>query len=507
MNLRRQGDRGRLCLRLSEGTRQARQEEARRALPLLASTLERVRSDKATARARFDALREAAGEPAETSPAINPVLQHKARTYALWSPIILLCEAGLAAYTASLTIFGGWVLHLIAGTMATALFTALGKILASAQVEGSRLQASTERLERQLRLVTGIASLLLGGFFVARFIPFVAELALAIASTLLSFAVAYLAGLALTLAELLGAPNREVDRYTSLALLEAELSGLVRMAEELVADEVPTAGQAPRPKAGGLAAVGLVALLVCSPGGGQRTVRGLTLWIDVSGSLAPDEFERLRAVLLDPLPLLEAVGADEVAVTPFWAERHALGGMAEAWHLPAQVSPACEETHTIFTATRKALEEACAAARAKAEESWLTAADEALAGYRKTLAAVDVTVEQKQTCLYPVLDRIAASAGKRFHVVLSDGAHAKCGEAPKQPRAGDSSGVVVLVPDNGIDGVTERMEARAAALRRLYPGLVVIPSWRVDRETDWEALLGSRRPQPPNRHEAADSPR
>ena len=487
-------DRRRLRARLTDGALATRRREAVAALPQLATAIDQVQSDKAGAQARFRALCEATGEPA--MPAVHPVVSQKAGTYRLWAPVILVVEVALATYTATLSIEGGWFLHLVAGFMATALFCGLGKLLVASQVDEGRLLESADRLERQLRRLTMATGLLLGGFFFSRFFPF-AELIFAVVSTLLSFAVAYLVGLCHTMAQLLSAPNREVKRYTRLALLETELTGLHDLAQAVLREEeaephdLASCGSQCRRM--GLA-VGLL-LLLLAPMQVDAGEARLSIWVDTSGSLATSELDRMRELLGDPLPLLDSIGAREIALTVFWSEASALLGASGVWRVPdpPPLPQACTKKSSVFRATRQAQEQACAAARAEAADLRGQTAGQSLLSFRTALAGIDISTDRRQTCLYPVLNRIAASTG--FHLVLTDGAHANCGEVPSEPVvvSGAVSAAVILIPDNEGEGLAARMQARAALLRRLYTGrLVVLPSWQVESPGTLTGLWGGR---------------
>ena len=60
-----------------------------------------------------------------------------------------------------------------------------------------------------------------------------------------------------------------------------------------------------------------------------------------------------------------------------------------------------------------------------------------------------------------------------------------CGDGPTEPTEGGATSVVILVPDKGGDGLAARMKKRAATLRRLYPELMVIESWKITGFDSW----------------------
>ena len=483
MDLRKSRDRERLSQQLNEGSTQVRAATARRVLPLLSSVLLAIRSEKDSARARYDSVRNAAGEPEASHPAINPLLAQKASVYKFWAPLILMVEIGLAGLCASLTIAGGFVVHLVAGVLATALFCGLAKLAVSTLVDGDRLNASIKKLEVQLQREVLLAAILVGIFFVSRFF-FFAQITFAIISTLLSFAIAGIVALCFTLGDLLGAANKELADFIELSLMETEIVRLRDVAERLVAGE--GAQTEPSPARAGLAVVGLVALLLLMPGrAAADDARTLHIWVDVSGSLATQEWQRVREVLHDPLPLLEVAGIERLSLTPFWSEADALTGSPNRWALAPLTRASCTPKPTVFKATAAAREAKCAAAKRQARESWRTSVAGQLAEYQQVLAAVDVGQEQKQTCLFPVLSRIAASPASSSHLIVTDGAHAACGPPPTEPVQGIASAIVILMPDSGGDGMAGRMKARSATLRRLYPNLMVVESWNLTGIGSW----------------------
>ncbi len=484
MNLRKSRDRDWLSQQLNEGSTQTRAATARQVLPLLSSVLLAIRSEKDAARARYDSVRDATGEPEASHPAINPVLAQKASVYKFWAPIILFVEIGLAGLCASLTIAGGFVVHLIAGVLATMLFCGLAKLAVSTLVDGDRVNASIKKLEVQLQREVLLAAILVGIFFVSRFF-FFAQITFAITSTLLSFAVAAIVALCFTLGDLLGAANKELAAFIELSLMETEIGRLRDVAEKLVAGE--GAQTEPSPARAGLAVVGLVALLLQMPGrAAADDARTLQIWVDVSGSMATPEWIRLREeVLLEPLPLLEVAGIERLSLTPFALEADALTGSPHRWVLAPLTRASCTPKPTVFKATAAARELECAEAKRQARESWRTSVAGQLAEYQQVLAAVDVGQEQKQTCLFPVLSRIAASPASSSHLIVTDGAHAACGPPPTEPVQGVASGIVILMPDSGGDGMAGRMKARSATLRRLYPNLMVVESWKLTGIGSW----------------------
>lgn len=468
MDLRRQKDREHLLGRLSEGSMQVRTSAARQALPLIASVLTMVQSDKDSAKARYNAIRDAEGEPESAHPAINPVMQRKSNVYKRWAPIILLVEVALAAFTANLTIAGGLMLHLVAGVVATALFCGLAKIGISTMVDGERLSSSIHKLERYVQRLVIAAAIAVSAFFFSRFFPF-AELIFAITSTVLSFIVAILVALCLTLGELLGASNKELKAFLELSLVESEILRLKTLAEDLSSRKVP--GKS------GLATVALVLLLLL-PWTGEAQEPTLTMWVDVSGSIAEAEWHRVRDVLAKPLPLFEAHRIQHVTLAPFASEVSALTGAPYRWTLAPLSAPSCTTEKTVFRATQEARDAKCEAIKHKAREAWRLSAGEAVARYKEALLEIDVSQQHRQTCLYPVLDRVVTGS---FSVIVTDGAHAACGPPPTTPREGGSLAVVILMPDAGGEGMATRMQQRTTTLQRLYPEIKVIPSWQLTR--------------------------
>lgn len=477
MEIRKPEDRRRLRQRLMQGAQQARRREALLAIPAITTALAKIRSDKADARTRFQALCDGTGDSQASAPAVNPLIREKARTYSLWATLILIVEVALATYAGSLTVAGGWLLHIGVGIMATILFCGLANLTVASNIDVGHTEDSIRRLERQLHRVAIGTVIALAGFFVARFFPF-AELVFALTSTALSFAVAFIVAICHTLAQLLGAAGQEVNRFTDLSLLEAELAGLLKLAED-TAKDTPTASCGERCKLGTLGTVmGLLLMLLLPVTADAAEVR-LNIWVDVSGSLAAEEFDRVRTILGTPLALLERLPAREISLTLFWSEETALFGASGVWRLPELAAPpACDDDASVFTATRRARESACAAARAEVTDKLAGESDKALAPYRTSLAGIDVSVDRTQTCLFPVLNRVAASGG--FHLVVTDGAHANCGPPPPAPVAVDTRAAVILIPDNAGTGLAARMGERTEQLARLYPGLAILPSWKVD---------------------------
>ena len=209
MEIRKPQDRRRLRQRLMQGAQQARRREALLAIPAITTALAKVRSDKADARTRFQALCDGTGDSQANMPAVNPLVRQKAGIYALWATLILIVEVALATYAGSLTVAGGWLLHIGVGAMATILFCGLAKIIVASNIDVGHTEDSVRRLERQLHRVAIGTVIALAGFFVARFFPF-AELVFALTSTALSFAVAFIVAICHTLAQLLGAAGQEV---------------------------------------------------------------------------------------------------------------------------------------------------------------------------------------------------------------------------------------------------------------------------------------------------------
>lgn len=500
MKLGRERVRERIRRRLTEGAASVRITEARRVLPRIAGALHQIRDEKAAAMARFNALREAAGEssggPATTSlPTINPVLQRKSRNYLIWGPVLLIPEAVLASYAASLTITGGWMLHLLVGAMATLLFCGIAKLGVSTQLDSGRLDASIEKFERQLRWLVAATAVMLAIFFVARFFP-AAEEIFALTSTLLSFFVAYIVGLCLALGDILGAANREITRYRKLAWLEAEIDRLAKQAEQVLDDSDTESLPAKRSK-GGLTAAGIALLLLlsASPSEAADAAQSLTLYIDVSGSVSAEEFARIRSMLEDPLPMIEEGQITRLAIVPFHAEIDALRGPPHSWQLPLLEVPECTVEDSLFTATRKTREAECATLQNEARNRWRRKVATTLDAYRNALTAVDATAAKDQTCLYPILDRAAASA--ELSVIITDGGHTNCGPPPDEIR--DGTATIILVPDSDGPGIADRMGERTSLLARLYPAMTILPSWQVQPETLRGTLLqesSSPRPTP-----------
>lgn len=466
-------NRANLRRKLMQGSQAARKAEASLVIPLITTTLAHIRSEQSAVRARFISLCDGAGDNSQASlPALHPLLRQKSRIYSLCSILILAVEFALATYAGSLTISGGFLLHIIVGIMATVLFTGLAKLIVSSKIDAGHTQACVYRLERQLQFFAIGTVVSLVGFFVARFFPF-AETVFALTSTILSFLVAFVVATCHTLAQILGAPGREVERFAELSLLEDELSGLLALAEE-TATEPPSCG-----KGCDLGILATVLLVLCIPLRGSADEASLNLWVDGSGSMAVEEFERVRGVLSDPLPLMEPLAVRSITLAPFWSEASTLYGASQIWSLPDKpASVDCKES--IFTATRRSREAECAEARTRATEQWAAQVDRALSPYRSTLAEMDVTTDQSQTCLFPLLYRVATSEG--FHIIVTDGAHANCGGPPVEPVSMDAvAAVVILLPDNAGTGIATRMQDRAQLLLRLYPGITVIPSWKVNQ--------------------------
>ena len=473
--------RDRLYQQLTDGTLHARQNAARSALPTLASTLHRIRDQKAAAQVRFAALGDAATESGKHQPSINPILDAKSRQLRFWAPVILVVEFALSTYVATLTISGGLALHLVAGFLMTALLCGLGKIAVQTQLDEGRLLRSAAKLERQLLRVVMVTALMLLVLFVSRFFAF-ADLAFALGSTFLSFAVAYLVALAWALGYILGAANREVSRYTHLAWQEDEVARIEAVAHALVDEEPET----PRSKHG-LTVVMALLLLSAQPATTEASSQTLQLWVDVSGSLAADELDAVRTGLADPRPAIEALRIRQITLAPFATERDVLRAPPHRWDLPALRLPECTGSPSLFKTTAAERKARCDDAREQARQAWeadMATAVDAFGAALRDLAPV----EAEQTCLYPLLTRLARSQG--FHVVITDGAHTKCGLEPELPTP--LSAVVILVPDEGTE-IAARMEERRTTLERLFPGIRILPSWQLwEQGSAWQGVLGDQ---------------
>ena len=90
--------------------------------------------------------------------------------------------------------------------------------------------------------------------------------------------------------------------------------------------------------------MGLVLMLLLPVTSRAAEVR-LSVWVDVSGSLAAGEFDRVRTILGSPLALLERLPAREISLTVFWDPKSsALFGASGVWRLPELVAPpACDD--------------------------------------------------------------------------------------------------------------------------------------------------------------------
>ncbi|MDA8021267.1 MAG: hypothetical protein MPN21_27855, partial [Thermoanaerobaculia bacterium] len=377
---------------------------------------------------------------------------------------------------------GGLFLHVLAGVLATLLFCGLAKLATVAQVSTWSLRTSAERLEIQLRWTVGAAAAMLGMFFVLRFFE-QAALAFAIVSSFLSFAVAYIAALAWELSDLLGAANREVTSFTRLSWLEAEfvrLEAITRQVLELSDRRLPSA------RAAGIAAVSGLLLCLLPPSLQADPLQHYHLWIDVSGSMAQQEYERLRMVLEDPMPFIASRSVTSLALSSFFSERDALSGPQHLWPIPQHEVPDCTPSETVFTASRRAQEDACAQRRFEALEVWQQEVRQTLDRFRQVLAAIPIDQAKPETCLFPVLDRVASAS--HASMVITDGGHAACGGSPKEPREVSGRAVIVLVPDRGGSGLLERMARRRSEIERLYPGIVVTESWQVTDGELWESI-------------------
>jgi hypothetical protein len=235
----------------------------------------------------------------------------------------------------------------------------------------------------------------------------------------------------------------------------------------------------------------------------------LNLWVDVSGSLDPQEARRVLLVLGDSAALVP--GVSEIALFPFALAADSWRGPATRLTVPQAPSFECgrqlTELASFLVSARNRQAELCAHDAEVARAALIPR----LSAYRREWGQTIATLglgsrEAQSTCLLQAVSRACAGPQAALSIVVTDGAHHACPTQVLDRSAAPARTILLLVPGVHDEGdIFARAARRAAAIVAAFPEVEVVPSFCIETASSLPALLASRAdrqqlPSPGQRH-------
>jgi hypothetical protein len=234
----------------------------------------------------------------------------------------------------------------------------------------------------------------------------------------------------------------------------------------------------------GIAMLGLVACLtvVSGPARAAETRRfGISLDVSDTGDQSAEYGRVVRVIAGNCSTLVESLGdVDEVQVLR-WDDAESVLSAGTVFELPgARTESTGEGSLPFFNyAARLEAEREAGRLQALCRPMWAEIAREI------TEPPTGLT---RQSCCTAALMRAVERPSAEVWLVVTDFEDYQC-PAPSASERGGARVLTVLVPRHEGAASRERLEARLARLRMLFPDITVVPSWEADSPSGLRALV------------------